>query len=173
MQDIGKGEFVIDDLLNNLTFTYSNKIIKNYIMAYMTESIPLIISGNAKGELTLNSLNSKPSFVDLYCLKIKIMAEIIIKVDERAAEKWQLISQKKRNRLAALVSSVLDLNDENILAEPEPGYGLPEQSVIKKHVKKLRKNEAEYTRILEAARKEAAAMGMTQDILDQLLAEDE
>jgi hypothetical protein len=100
------------------------------------------------------------------------MAEIILNVDERAAQKWQSVSQKKRNKLSELISHFLDLYDEAI-TEPKPGYGLPETSVINKQVKKLRKSKSAYTKFLEAARKEANANGLTQDILDQLLAENE
>lgn len=101
------------------------------------------------------------------------MAEIILNVDERAAQKWQSVSQKKRNKLSELISHFLDLYDEAVPTEPKAGYGLPETSVINKQVKKLRKSESAYTKFLEATRKEASANGLTQDILDQLLAEDE
>ncbi len=39
-----------NDLLKNLTITFSYKIIKKYIVGYMTEQIPLIILGSARGE---------------------------------------------------------------------------------------------------------------------------
>ena len=101
------------------------------------------------------------------------MAEIILNVDERAAQKWQSVSQKKRNKLSKLISYFLDLYDEDILTNPKPGYGLLKTTVINKQIKKIRKNESAYTKFLEAIRKEANDNGLTQEILDQLLAEDE
>lgn len=44
------------------------------------------------------------------------MGEIIFNVDNRIAEKWQLVSQNKRNKLSALISRALDLDEQFIPA---------------------------------------------------------
>ncbi len=98
------------------------------------------------------------------------MERIVIELDDAAARKWWQIPQAKRDTITAIINRVLKTEKEEDL---KPGYALPSEEELQQQIESLCLNEPSYQKLLEEGRAVTAANGLTQELLDKLLAEDD
>ncbi len=101
------------------------------------------------------------------------MNKIVIEIPSRAAKKWKAASTKRKKEIAALVAKNLQENNNLPEDDLKPGYARPSEAELQKHMAKVKESRADYMAFLDRIGKEAAARGLTQEILDKLLAEDD
>ena len=91
------------------------------------------------------------------------MKRIVIEVDDVVAKNWKMSSQEVRDRVTKIVTRELKY---------PIGYGRPDEKEAWERYKKNLATLPKYLESIKESQNEAAKNGLTQDILDQLLAED-
>ncbi|MGV8090273.1 MAG: hypothetical protein AB2L24_00225 [Mangrovibacterium sp.] len=103
------------------------------------------------------------------------MERIILEVDNRTAKKWRYITQQQQKQITRILSQALELleNKDNAGKKQPIGYGQPSEEMMKDLLAENRKEWPEYKKLLDKGREEAKANGLTEEILNKLLAEDD
>lgn len=102
------------------------------------------------------------------------MERIVLEVNNDIARKWNAASAPKRDKVLTILNDALDLID---ISEkdtiPPKGYGLPDAETIQKFEAAAKDNLAAFEQSLQKIRKKAEANGLTEEILERLLNEDD
>ena len=101
------------------------------------------------------------------------MERIVLEVDGNIASKWKRASTEKRNKILAFFNNALDLVDEPTANDDTKGYALPSKRTLRRHEEKVQSRLPEYMKFLDEIGEIAAKNGLTQEALDELLAEDD
>jgi len=100
------------------------------------------------------------------------MERIVLEVDGNTAKKWNQASAVKRSKILAFFNNVLDLIDEpTTKADPQKGYGLPDETTIQQIEARAKANHDTYETSLDNLGKTAKDQGLTEEILNRLLSE--
>lgn len=103
-----------------------------------------------------------------------IMERIVLEVDGNIAAKWKQASAEKRSKVLAFLNNALDLIDEPTAnGGVNKGYALPSERKVRRHDERVQNKTPEYLKFLDEMGEIAAKNGLTQQALDELLAEDE
>jgi hypothetical protein len=100
------------------------------------------------------------------------MERIVIEVNKATAKKWRTSTQQQKRKLAAVFQKALGEATPNV-QEPKVGYGRPSEEVLQAHFARVQKTLPEYQAFLDRMRENAAARGLTDEILDELLKTDD
>ena len=100
------------------------------------------------------------------------MERIVIEVNKTTAKKWRAATQKEKRKIATALQQAVQQQAGQV-NEPPMGYARPSEEVLQAHFNKVQKQLPEYRKFLDRVRKSAADRGLTQEILDELLKEDD
>lgn len=103
-----------------------------------------------------------------------MMERIVLEVDSNTAKKWGQASATQRRRILAFLNNVLDQLDEpNADGQVKKGYALPSEQLLERHGEKAQRRLPEYLKLLDEMGAIAEKNGLTQEALNELLAEDD
>ena len=100
------------------------------------------------------------------------MERIVIEVNKTTAKKWRAATQKEKRKIATALQQAVQQQAGQV-NEPTIGYARPSEEVLQAHFNKVQKQLPEYRKFLDRMRKSATDRGLTQEILDELLKEDD
>lgn len=101
------------------------------------------------------------------------MERIVIEVNKATAKKWRTSTRQQKRKLAAVLQKALEGTEPNTVNEPKMGYARPSEEVLQAHYEKVQKSLPEYRQFLDRVRKNAEEKGLTDEILNELLKEDD
>jgi hypothetical protein len=101
------------------------------------------------------------------------MERIVIEVNKVTAKKWRTSTQQQKRKLAAVLQKALEETGATQVQEPKLGYARPSEEVLQAHFDRVQKTLPEHQAFLDRMRENAAARGLTDEILDELLKRDD
>lgn len=106
------------------------------------------------------------------------MERIVIEVTDATAKRWRLSSQKRKEEMSHKINIKLakelmaDSKDEFIQFLNEVRATMKERGLTEDKLRDILKEEHDFEALLDKARDEAANNGLTAEVLQQLLNED-
>jgi hypothetical protein len=101
------------------------------------------------------------------------MERIVIEVNKTTAKKWRTSTLQQKRKLAAVLQKALKMHEVIVVREPAIGYARPPEEVLGAHYERVQKTLPQYQAFLDRVREKAAAQGLTDEILEELLKTDD
>lgn len=103
------------------------------------------------------------------------MGRIILEVNQELAKKWKNSTEEQQARLIILFSRGLELLSSSNISSSEPthGYARPSEKKLKEHRNQVKQNLENHLQRMDELSLEAFSNGLTLEILEQILPEND
>ena len=109
------------------------------------------------------------------CQNRPSMGRIILEVNQELAKKWKNSTEEQQARLIILFSRGLELLSSSNISSSEPthGYARPSEKKLKEHRNQVKQNLENHLQRMDELSLEAFSNGLTLEILEQILPEND